>query len=98
MDSLSTKAKVDETWLTFIKVKKAEELDQIIADEKLNADEARSFVDTTFRDGMIPTAGTAITKILPPVSRFSKTNGHGIKKQTVLEKLTAYFERYFELA
>lgn len=43
--------------------------------------------DYAFRDGAIPTAGTAITKILPPVSRFSKNNGHGVKKQTVLDKL-----------
>jgi hypothetical protein len=30
----------------------------------------------TFRDGAIPVTGTAITKILPPVSRFSKSNNH----------------------
>lgn len=29
---------------------------------------------------------------------FSKDNGHGRKKQTVLDKLAAFFERYFGLA
>ena len=36
-----------------------------------------------FRDGAIQTTGTAITKILPPVSRFSPDGGHGEKKQRV---------------
>lgn len=97
VDSVSTKAKVDAEWVAFIVAKKAEELDKIIADEGLNADETKAFVDNAFRDGSIPVAGTAITKILPPVSRFNKSNGHGVKKQTVLDKLGAFFERFFGL-
>jgi type I restriction enzyme R subunit len=98
VESVSTTAKVDKEWLTFITTKKTEELDRIIADEGLNADETKVFVDNAFRDGAIPVTGTAITKILPPVSRFSKNNGHTLKKQTVLDKLGAFFERYFGLA
>ncbi len=98
VDSVSTTAKVDAEWLAFVARKKTEELNQIIADENLNADEAKAFVDNAFRDGAIPTTGTAITKILPPVSRFSKNNGHSAKKQAVLDKLIAFFERYFRLA
>ena len=97
MDTVSTKGKVDAQWQAFVVAKKAEELERIIQDENLNAEEARAFIDNAFRDGAIPTAGTAITKILPPVSRFSKDNGHGRKKQTVLDKLAAFFERYFGL-
>jgi len=96
--SVSSSAKVDEAWLAFVAVRKAEELEQIIAEEGLNADETRAFVANAFRDGAIPATGTAITKILPPVSRFSKNNGHSVKKQTVLDRLGAFFERYFGLA
>ena len=84
-------------WVTFITAKKAEELDRIIEDENLNVDETKAFVGNAFRDGAIPVTGTAITKILPPVSRFNKDNGHAIKKQTVLDKLGAFFERFFGL-
>ncbi|HQY91157.1 MAG TPA: hypothetical protein PLS79_06125, partial [Caldilinea sp.] len=98
VDSVSTKGKVDAQWLAFVEAKKAAELDQIIADEGLKAEETKVFVDNAFRDGAIPTAGTAITKILPPVSRFAKDNGHAVKKQTVLDRLAAFFERYFGLA
>jgi type I restriction enzyme R subunit len=98
VDSVSTSAKVDEEWLVFITAKKVEELDRIIADEGLDAEETKIFVENAFRDGAIPLTGTAITKILPPVSRFSKNSNHSAKKQTVLNKLAAFFERYFWLA
>jgi len=98
VDSVSTTARVDEAWLAFITTRKAEELDQIIADEGLKPDETKAFVDNAFRDGGIPMTGTAITKILPPTSRFARNNSHSEKKQSVLNKLTAFFERYFGLA
>ena len=97
VDSISTKAKVDAAWVTFISAKKAEELDRIIVDEGLNGAETKAFVANAFRDGGVPVTGTAITKILPPVSRFDQNNGHAVKKQTVLEKLGAFFERFFGL-
>jgi type I restriction enzyme R subunit len=98
VDSVSPKAKVDVEWLAFIARKQVEELDRIIADEGLDADETKTFVDNAFRDGAIPAIGTAITKVLPPVSRFSRNNEHSAKKQAVLDKLTVFFERYFGLA
>ena len=94
VDSVSAKAKVDAKWQAFVAKRKVEDLDRIIADEGLNADETKIFIDNAFRDGAIPVSGTAITKILPPVSRFAKNNGHSAKKQTVLDKLAAFFERY----
>lgn len=97
VDSVSTKAKVDAQWQAFVAAKKVEELERIIAEEGLNADATRTFIDNAFRDGSIPTTGTAITKIIPPVSRFSKNNGHATKKQSVLDKLAGFFERYFGL-
>jgi type I restriction enzyme, R subunit len=98
VDSVSTKSKVDAQWMAFMASKKSEELERIISEEGLNADETRVFVDNAFRDGFISAAGTAITKILPPVPRFSKDNNHSAKKQTVLERLSAYFERFFGLS
>jgi len=98
VDSVTTKFKVDAQWQAFVAAKKAEELERLIAEENLNAEATRSFVDNAFRDGSISTTGTAITKVLPPVSRFSRDNIHAAKKQIVLDKLIAFFERYFGLA
>ena len=97
VDSVSVNAQVDKEWIAFITAKKTEELERIIADEGLASDETKAFIDNAFRDGAIPATGTAITKILPPVSRFGKNNDHTMKKQTVLDKLGAFFERFFGL-
>lgn len=97
VDSVSMKAKVDAQWQAFVAVKQSQELEGIIAEENLNAEAAREFIGNAFRDGSIPVTGTAITKVLPPVSRFSKNNGHAAKKQAVLDKLAIFFERYFGL-
>lgn len=98
VDSVSSSAKVDAQWQAFVAARKAEELERIIADEGLNAEATHGFIDNAFRDGAISSTGIAITKILPPVSRFSKGNGHAVKKQAVLDKLAAFFDRYFGLS
>ncbi len=95
--SVSAKSKVDAQWKSFLAGRKTEELEEIISGERLNADEARSFIDNAFRDGAIPTSGVAITKIMPAVSRFAKGGEHASRKRTVMEKLTEFFERYYGL-
>ena len=55
--------------------------------KSLKPEETKAFIDHAFRDGSIPITGTAITRILPPVSRFSADGGHGEKKQRVLARL-----------
>ena len=51
-------------------------------------------MDNAFRDGELKTEGTAIEKILPPVSRFGGS-GKAKKKQAVITKLKIFFEKYF---
>jgi len=97
VDSISVSGAVDEEWQAFIRTRRDAELNAIIESEGLHADETRAFVETAFRDGAIQATGTAITKVLPSVSRFSAEGGHGEKKQRVLEKLSAFFERFFGL-
>ncbi len=98
VDSISTSGEIDEEWRAFVAAKRDEELDAIIEAESLHPVETRAFMSTAFQDGAIPTAGTAITKVLPPVSRFAPDGGHGEKKQRVLTKLGEFFERFFGLS
>ena len=97
VDSVNVTGDTSEDWRRFVDAKKTEELEALIAAEGLKPDETRAFVADAFRDGAIPTAGTAVTKILPPVSRFAAGGNHALKKQTVLDKLAAFFDRYFGL-
>jgi len=96
--SLDVQSVVDEDWQKFVEKKKIEELDQIIADENLDRDEAYIFVKNAFRDGTVATTGTAIVKVLPPVSQFSPTDERMQKREGVLEKLTRFFERFFDVS
>lgn len=98
VDRVSATGAVDEEWAAYIAARRAAELDKIIDDEGLRAGETREFIERAFRDGAIQTAGTAITRVLPPASRFSAEGGHGEKKARVLAKLGNFFERFFGLS
>lgn len=98
INSLDVGSVVDDNWQTFVDTKKIEELNMIIADENLDRDETYSFIENAFRDGVVQTSGTAITKILPPVSRFSVDQSRGKKRETVLDKLTAFFNKFFDIS
>jgi len=87
---------VDEDWRKFVHEQKETDLEALISDEKLKADETKRFIDNSFRDGSLKTTGTDIDKIMPPVSRFGSGN-RAAKKQGVIEKLMQFFEKYFGL-
>lgn len=97
VDRISTSGAVDEQWAAFVAARRTAELHGIIEEEGLRAAETRAFVERAFRDGAIPQSGTAITRILPPASRFDGDGGHGEKKRRVLARLVAFFERFFGL-
>ena len=96
--SLDVGTVVDDEWQTFVKKKKIEELEKIISDENLDRDAAYKFIQNAFRDGSVTTTGTSITRILPPVSRFSQTGERTKKRESVLEKFTKFFERFFDIS
>ena len=64
-----------------------------IKEENLHPEETHKFIENSFRDGGIKTTGTELDKIMPPVTRFG--GGREKKKRTIIEKLKAFFERFF---
>jgi len=81
-------------WRSFVVEQKEKELASIMAEENLKPEETRKYVENAFRDGEIKTTGTDIDKLMPPVSRFGGGN-RAEKKQTIIEKLLAFFDKYF---
>jgi len=96
--ALDPQAVVDEDWQRFIEGKRSEELDKIIGDEGLDSEKTYDFVRNAFRDGAVVAVGTGLAKILPPISRFTPTDDHGQKRKTVVSKLKAFFERFYDIA
>ena len=82
-------------WHGFVTVEREKELTKIIQEEKLKEPETRKFLENAFRDGEIKTTGTDIDKLMPPVSRFGGGGARAKKKQTVIDKLKGFFERFF---
>lgn len=82
----------DDSWNSYVNEQKEKDLNDLIVEEKLKPEETYRFVNNALRDGALKTIGTDIDKILPPVSRFS--GQRSLKKQTVIEKLMKYFEKY----
>ena len=85
---------VMDGWQSYVVEQRKNDLNEIITTEKLKSDETRRFMENAFRDGEIKTAGTDIDKIMPPISRFG-SGGRAKKKLGVIEKLKAFFEKYF---
>jgi len=98
ISSLDVHSIVDEDWQKFVEEKKIEELEKIIKNENLDKEATYKFINNAFRDGNIATTGTAITNVLPPVSRFSKTGERTKKRESVLDKLTNFFDRFFDIS
>lgn len=98
VDSVSVKGDIEAEWRAYVAAQRDKELAEIIGSENLKPEETARFVEAAFRDGALRTTGTAITKVLPPVSRFSKDKNHSAKKQRVIQKLGEFFERFFGLS
>lgn len=96
IEKVNVNTKVEEDWQKFVKEQKETDLSELIQTERLKDEDTRRFIDNSFRDGVLKTTGTDIDRILPPVSRFSGGN-RAEKKQTVIEKLMKFFEKYFGL-
>ncbi|QEP06366.1 type I restriction endonuclease subunit R [Glutamicibacter sp. ZJUTW] len=97
VDTVSLEGSLEDEWTAYLEAQREKELGEIIAAENLKPEETVQFIDAAFREGSIRASGTAITKVLPPVSRFSKEKNHGEKKRRVVQKLGEFFERFFGL-
>ncbi len=92
--TINSQTDVNGDWRKFVQKQKETDLSALIADEKLKEEETRKYIDNAFRDGSVKTTGTDIDKLMPPVSRFGGGN-RAVKKQGVIDKLMAFFEKYF---
>ena len=98
VDSVSASGDMELEWKAYIAAKRDRELDAIIDEESLRPEETRALVSNAFRDGGLPTGGTALTRILPPMSRFAPDGAHSAKRHTVIGRLTTFLDRYLGLS
>lgn len=86
---------VDSAWATYVAREREKELADVIATERLDDAGTRRLVDGAFRDGTdIPTEGTRIASILPPVSRFGAGSNRGAIRARVIARLQDFVDRF----
>lgn len=97
IETINTSTNVNDDWQHFVRERREADMQALISEEKLKPEETKKFLENAFRDGVLKTTGTDVDKILPPVSRFGGGGSRDLKKQAVIEKLKAFFEKYFGL-
>ena len=98
MNTLTPTSNVYDDWNVFVNAKKIEELNNIIQEENLNKEATFTYFNNAFRDGYLPTIGTVLNDILPPISRFNPTEERTKKREIVLEKFNKFFNFYWNIA
>jgi type I restriction enzyme R subunit len=97
--SLDIQSNVDDDWHRFVEEKKVEELEAIIESEELNREATYAFVQNAFRDGAIAGTGTGVAQIMETKpSRFSPDGAYTKKRESILQKLTRFFEKFFNIS
>ena len=84
---------VVQEWATFVDQEMKNELESMIAENKLKPEETRTFIQNSFRDGILKTTGTEVDSIMPPISRFGGRN-RAEKKLAIIEKLKNFFDKF----
>lgn len=97
IETINASSDVNGDWQKFVQEQKEADIQELIQEEKLKPEETKKLMENAFRDGVLKTTGTDVDKILPPVSRFGDGGSRDKKKQTVINKLRNFFEKYFGL-
>ena len=94
ISKINANTDVMKDWSKFVREQEESDLKTLILEENLNEEETRKFIENSFRDGQVKTTGTDIEKILPPMRRFGGSNRNE-RKQTIIERIMKFFEKYF---
>ena len=88
---------VMDNWDKYVAEQRAADLQSIIDEEKLKPAETQAFMAHAFEDGRLSTIGTSVSKLLPPMPLFGGGGKRIQKRRSVIEKLQAFFDKYFNL-
>lgn len=88
---------VSQQWAKFVSEQAYKQLEQLIAEEQLDAEQTVEFMRHAFHIGEVERNGDRITKCLPPLPLFAPDNRRAITKQRVLDRLCDYFDRFYDI-
>jgi len=92
LDEIIDKAGVIEAFFTFAQAERQREALELIADENLNLEAAKRYMNTALRKEFASENGTELNAVLPKMSPLNPN--HLSKKQTVFQKIAAFVEKF----
>jgi type I restriction enzyme R subunit len=92
LDELGDKAGVIEAFFAFAQAEQLREAEELITDEKLNADAAKRYIATSIKREYASENGTELNSILPKMSPLNPQ--YLTKKRDVFQRISAFVEKF----
>ena len=92
LDTLETKAEVITAFFSYAQERQQREAEKPIAEEGLNAEAARRYIQTSLRREYASDQGTDLNEVLPKMSPLNRN--YLKKKQSVFERIAAFVEKF----
>ncbi len=98
IESLTPDSEVNDEWQEYINKRKREEFETIVNEEHLKANEAKDFIETSFKRGYVAEGGLELNGIMPPINPFDPHANREGKLHQVVERLKGFFNKFFDIA
>lgn len=92
LDQLGDKAGVIDSFFKFAQVEQQREAQELITNEGLNTEAAKRYITASLKREFASENGTELNAVLPKMSPLNPQ--FKIKKQTVLQKIAAFIEKF----
>lgn len=92
LDALETRADVITAFFSYAQERQWHEAEELIAEEGLNAEAARRYIQTSLRREYASDQGTDLYDVLPKMSPLNRN--YLMKKQSVFERIAAFVEKF----
>lgn len=92
LDALETRADVITAFFSYAQERQWREAEELIAEEGLNAEAARRYIQTSLRREYASDQGSDLYDVLPKMSPLNRN--YLTKKQSVFERIAAFVEKF----
>lgn len=92
LDELGDKAGVIEAFFAFAQAEQCREAEELITDEKLNAEAAKRYIATSIKREYASENGTELNSILPKMSPLNPQ--YLTKKRDVFQRISAFVDKF----
>lgn len=92
LEVIPDKASILEAFYTYAQEKQREEAAALIAEENLNEEVAKRYIQTSLKHNFASDNGTSINEMLPKMSPLNPA--YLTKKQSVFQKIVAFIEKF----